>query len=73
MGIISGQLNCAVAVCMVPSGFLASAMMTAPPLAYAVTIPAVAPELPPEFVFTGKSFGKEDIQVRLGEFVRSLT
>ena len=59
---------------MVPSaGFFASAMMTALPLAYAVTIPALAPELPPVLVLTGKSLGKEDIQVRLGEFVRSLT
>jgi hypothetical protein len=36
-----------------------------------VTIPAVAPEVPPEFVLTGKELGKEESQVT--ELVRSLT
>jgi hypothetical protein len=48
-------------------------MMVALPLAYAVTIPVVAPELPPVLELTVKSLGKEEIQVRLGEFVKSLT
>lgn len=74
LGSAKGQLNCAVAVWIVPSkGFVDSAMIVADPLAYAVTSPALAPEFPPLFVSTGKSFGKEEIQVVLGEFVRSLT
>jgi len=73
-GSCRGQANVAVAVWIVPSaGFFASAIIVAFPLAYAVTIPALAPGPPPELVFTGKSFGKEDIQVRFGELVRSLT
>src|SRR5271167_4469973 len=36
-------------------------------------MPAEAPELPPELVLTGKTLGNAEIQVRLGEFVRSLT
>jgi hypothetical protein len=47
--------------------------MFALPLAYAVTSPAVAPEFPPEFESTGKSLGKLEIQVVVGELVRSLT
>jgi hypothetical protein len=43
------------------------------PLPYAVTIPAVAPRLPAVLVLTGKTLGREEIQVSVGEFVRSLT
>lgn len=38
-----------------------------------MTIPAVAPIFPALFVLTGKTLGKEEIQVSVGEFVRSLT
>jgi hypothetical protein len=43
------------------------------PLAQALTMPAVAPTFPAVLVLTGKSFGNEEIQVSVGEFVRSLT
>jgi hypothetical protein len=66
-------LKVAVAVWIVPSVLVASAMMVAPPLPYAVTIPAEAPVFPPELVSTGKTLGKVEIQVSVGEFVRSLT
>lgn len=72
-GKTKGQLKVAVAVWiegLVPPE-LASAMMVAPPVPYAVTIPADAPVFPPVLVSTGKIFGKEDIQVT--ESVRSLT
>jgi hypothetical protein len=36
-------------------------------------MPAVAPRFPPVLLLTGKSLGKEEIQVNVGEFVRSLT
>jgi hypothetical protein len=48
-------------------------MMVADPLAYAVTMPALALGVPPVLVFTGKESGKEDIQVVFGSFVRSRT
>ena len=48
-------------------------MMVADPLAYAVTMPALALGVPPALVFTGKESGKEDIQVVLGSFVTSRT
>jgi hypothetical protein len=72
VGRTKGQLNVAVAVCIDPSLPVASAMMTAPPVPYAVTIPAVAPKVPEVLVFTGKTLGAEEIQFSVGEFVRSL-
>jgi hypothetical protein len=66
-------LKVAVAVCIVPSVLLDSAMMVALPAAKALTIPALAPGPPPVLLLTGKSFGKDEIQVVVGEFVRSLT
>jgi hypothetical protein len=35
-------------------------------------MPALAPRFPAVFVLMGKSLGKEEIQVSVGEFVRSL-
>jgi hypothetical protein len=68
-----GHENDAVAYCIEPvTGSTISAMIVAPvPAPYAVTIPAVAPVFPPEFVFTGKTLGKEDSQI--AEFVTSRT
>jgi hypothetical protein len=67
-------LNVAVAVWIVPSLLFASAVMTPPPpLPYAVTTPAGAPRVPVVALLTGKMFGKAEIQVNVGEFVRSLT
>jgi hypothetical protein len=66
-------LNVDVAVCIDPSLLVASAMIVAPPDPKAVTSPAVAPALPPALVSTVKTLGTSEIQVRLGEFVRSLT
>jgi hypothetical protein len=76
------QLKVAVAVCIVPSTLVASAMMVAEPLAKAVTIPAVAPTHGVvaggvvgghPFEFTGKLLGKEEIHLSEESFVRSLT
>src|ERR1039458_1102029 len=68
-----GQAKVAVAVCIdcvVVS--VASAMITAFPAAYAVTVPAAAPGLGGvELVSTGKDSGREESQVT--ELVRSLT
>src|SRR5665213_3216599 len=36
-------------------------------------MPAVALEVPPVFVFTGKTLGVAEVHVRVGEFVRSRT
>jgi hypothetical protein len=58
---------------MVPSVLLDSAMMVALPEAKALTMPALAPGPPPVLVLTGKSFGRDEIQVVVFEFVRSLT
>jgi hypothetical protein len=69
-GRTKGQLKVAVAVCIEPPE-VASAMMTVPPVPYAVTIPAEAPVFPPVLVLTGKELGKVEIQVT--ELVRSLT
>jgi hypothetical protein len=68
-----GHENVAVAYCIDwVAGSTISAMIVAPvPFPYAVTIPAVAPALPPEFVSTGKTLGKEDSQI--AEFVTSRT
>src|SRR5690348_9825827 len=54
-------------------GSVASAMISPLPCPYAVTIPAVVPELaaPVPFVLTGNIFGNAEIQ--LTELVRSLT
>jgi hypothetical protein len=38
-----------------------------------VTIPAVAPIFPALLVLTGKTLGEAEIQVSVGELVRSLT
>ena len=65
-------MNVAVAVCIAPSALVALAIMTALPFPYAVTIPAVAPRVPVVAVLTGKTLGTEEIQVSVGEFVRSL-
>src|ERR1035438_1558514 len=48
-------------------------MIVAPPVPKALTIPAVAPCPPPLFLLTGKTFGTEEIQLGVGELVRSLT
>jgi hypothetical protein len=72
-GNASGQLNVAVAVWIVPSPLVASAMIVALPDPYAVTRPAEAPELPPVFVSTGNTLGTSEIHVSVDEFVRSLT
>lgn len=69
MGRTRGQLKVAVAVWIVPSLEVASAMMVVPPLPYAVTIPAEAPVFPPVLVSTGNILGKAEIQVT--ESVRS--
>jgi hypothetical protein len=66
-------LKVAVAVCIDPSLPVVSAMILALPVPYAVTIPAVAPILPALLVLTVKTLGAEEIQVSVGELVRSLT
>jgi hypothetical protein len=63
----------AVAVWIVPSLLVASAIITALPLPIAVTVPALDPGDPAVLVFTGKLFGKVEIHVSVGELVRSLT
>jgi hypothetical protein len=74
LAITNGQLNVAVAVCMVPSLPVASAVITALPVPKALATP---PFCEPEvgdgllFVVTGKTFGADVIQV--AEFVRSRT
>ena len=65
-------MNVAVAVCMVPSVAVASAMIVAPPFPYAVTRPPGAPGFAGvEAESTGKELGNEESQVT--ELVRSLT
>ena len=66
-------MNVAVAVCIVPSLLVASAIITALPLPIAVTVPALDPGVPAVLVFTGKLLGMVEIHVSVGELVRSLT
>jgi hypothetical protein len=79
LGRVSGQLKVAVAVWIVPgtggvpvTGPVASAIMVALPVPYAVTIPAFAPPLgtPDPLLFTGKTLGAEVSHCT--ELVRSL-
>jgi hypothetical protein len=74
VGSTNGQLKVAVAVWIEPvATSVASAIIVAPPVPYAVTIPALAPPLglPVPLVFTGKTLGADVSHVT--EFVRSLT